>query len=79
MRQFWIVTSMAALAFLPACTSYRTEANPPSVSYSYNDDDDYPEVAEKAEDHCRSNYGRNARLVDRDRKGNGYEATFSCE
>lgn len=79
MRQFWIALCMAAVALLPACTTYQTEANPPTVSYSYSDDDDYDEVAERADEHCEAHYGADARLLDRDRDGGGYEATFACQ
>ena len=79
MRQLWMALCVAALAFLPACAAYQTEASPPTVSFNYADDDDYDEAAERADDHCRDNYGLNANLLDRDRDGGGYRATFSCE
>lgn len=79
MRQLWMALSIAALAFLPACAAYQTEANPPTVSFNYADDDDYDEVAERADDYCGDNYGRDASLLDRDSDGDGYQVTFSCE
>jgi len=79
MRQFWMAICVAALAFMPGCTAYQTEATAPTVSYNFNDADDYREVAERADDHCGAKYGNDARLLDRDARGGGFRATFACE
>jgi len=79
MRELSMAALLAALAVLPACTTYQTQATAPTVSYNYADEEDYASVAEQADDFCRDNYSRNARLVDRDPNAGGYEATFACE
>ena len=78
MRVLYLTAGALALAFLPGCAAYQTEATEPTVSYTYSDDDDYDEVAEKAEDYCDDHYDQDAYLVDEDREGSGYEATFAC-
>jgi len=65
------------LGLLAACGGYRTDATAPTVSYSYVDDDDYDEIAEKADDYCDDHYDKDAYLVDRDSEVSGYEAAFA--
>lgn len=79
MRQLLMVALVASLASLPACAVREAESTPPTVTYAFNDDDDYDEVAERAELYCAEQYGANAVLLERDVEGDGYEATFSCE
>ena len=69
---------VAVLGLLGACAGYPTEMEEPTISYSYDDDDDYEEVAEKADDYCDDSYDKDAYLVDQDSEGGDYEATFAC-
>jgi hypothetical protein len=65
---------------LSACaTQQRTKATAPTVTYEYGDKDEYDVVAEKADLYCVEEYGKDSELIDRDTKGNGYEATFACK
>ena len=79
MRQFWMAACIASLATLTACAGYQTQTTAPTVSYNYADDDDYEEIAERADEYCEDRYHKNATLKDRDKTDTGYEATFSCE
>jgi len=78
MPKLQLLFCAAVLGLLAACTGYRTEATEPTVSYSYADDDDYDEIAEKADDYCDDHYDKDAYLIDEDRESAGYEATFAC-
>ncbi|HEY9568635.1 MAG TPA: hypothetical protein VIR38_11130 [Thalassobaculum sp.] len=83
MRTLWMFTVLTPLALLPACSGFdgtaQTDSTSPTVSYSYNDDDDYDLIAERADLYCEENYQQDAVLLDREIEGDGYEATFSCE
>jgi|GEM_PF-2076591 len=76
---------VAAGATLAACggrsgpAMHQTQSAAPTVTYSYSRDGDYEEVAERADDYCEEEYGRNAVLLSRDSQGDRYEVTFSCE
>lgn len=76
MRKFLL--PVAVLGLLAACASYTTNVEEPTVSYRYDDRDDYDEVAERADDYCEDSYDRDAYLVDEDVEGGDYEATFAC-
>lgn len=78
MHQLKFLACLLALGLLASCAGYQTEATEPTISYSYADDDDYDEVAERADDYCDNHYDRDAYLVDEDREDDGYEATFAC-
>lgn len=73
-----LVLPVAMLGLLTACAGQPTEVEEPSISYSYDDRDEYDEVAERADDYCEENYDRDAYLIDEDTEGGGYEATFAC-
>ena len=82
MRTLWMLTVLSPLALLPACAmdgTTQTDATSPTVSYSYNDDDDYDLIAERADLYCEERYEKDAVLLDREVEDDGYEATFSCE
>ena len=80
MRQLWTGLLLASLAALPACAGGRMDATEPTVSYSFDDEDEYQLVAEKADDYCEDEYARDAVLVDQDEDDDGdYEATFACK
>lgn len=78
MPKLSIVSAVAALGLLAGCTGYATDVEEPTISYNYDDRDDYDEVAEKADDYCEESYDRDAYLVDEDVEGGDYEATFAC-
>ncbi|MEQ8396254.1 hypothetical protein [Thalassobaculum sp.] len=72
---------VAPAALVSACAGYQvdqTASTSPTVSYAYYTEADYDLVAKRADLYCEDNYGRDAVLIDRDRQGNGYEATFGC-
>lgn len=69
---------VAVLGLLGACAGQPTEIDEPTISYSYDDEDDYDEVAERADEYCDDAYEKDAYLVDRDSEGGDYEVTFSC-
>jgi hypothetical protein len=73
-----ILIAILATAALASCSSgpHRTNASLPTVSYSYDDEDEFNGAARKAEDYCADRYGRHARLVDPG-QGTG-EAIFEC-
>jgi hypothetical protein len=80
MRSFPLITAVAAAAAVAACAGPRqVEQSPPTVTYSYQDQDDFDEIERRADLHCEENYNRGAVLIDRDLDGDGYEATFACE
>lgn len=81
MHKLCMIMAVAPLALLPACGGavQQTASTAPTVSYTYDDDDDYEMIAKRADLHCEEQYHRDAVLVDRDVEGSGYEATFRCE
>jgi hypothetical protein len=86
MRQLWMITLMGALMALPACAARQSQvdAAPPTVSYEFDDRDDYDEIEQKAEAYCDEHYDREAVLLDEDEEDNAYgddeyEATFACQ
>lgn len=83
MPRLSLIVLAAAAATLAACgggtNMHRTQSAAPTVTYSYSSGGDYDEVAERADDYCDDEYGRNAVLLSRDSQGDRYEATFSCE
>lgn len=83
MRGIWTVVALGTLVALPACASRnqvsQTDTSAPTVSYTYDDDEDYDRVLERAQSHCEDNYDREAVLLHRDRNGDDYEATFRCD
>ncbi|HZD25872.1 MAG TPA: hypothetical protein VE631_06390 [Alphaproteobacteria bacterium] len=79
MRQFWMAAGIAAVA-LSGCTSYQSEETAPTVSYNYTDDDDYDQVADRADEYCEDRYDTDAVLQSKDEDTTGdYKATFACE
>jgi hypothetical protein len=79
MRHFVVVSMAAAsMAVLSACEMQQVDAKPPTVTYAYTEEN-FDEVAMRAENYCESQYGLDASLVDRDRTSSGREATFACE
>lgn len=78
MPKLHLLLCAGMLGLLAACGGVRTDASEPTVSYSYDDDDEYDEVAEKADDYCDDQYDNDAYLIDEDKEGGGYEATFAC-
>src|SRR3546814_7758464 len=78
MPKLHLLLCAGMLGLLAACGGVRTDASEPTVSYSYDDDDDYEEVAEKADDYCEEQYDKGAYLVDQDSEAGDYEATFAC-
>ena len=80
MPKVTLFAAVAALGLLTACANngYRSDADEPTVSYKYDDRDDYNEVAERADDYCDDTYDLDAYLVDEDDEGSDYEATFAC-
>src|SRR3546814_7490524 len=78
MPKLHLLLCAGMLGLLAACGGVRTDASEPTVSYSYDDDDDYEEVAEKEDDYCEEQYDKGAYLVDPDSEDGDYEATFAC-
>lgn len=74
------LAAVAAALLLPAACSNTetTAATAPTVSFQYSVLEEAEEVAEKADDYCDDRYDTDAYLIDTDKSGNGYEATFSC-
>ena len=81
MRRVWKIMGAASFAALAACAGnpHQTKATAPTVTYAYGDDDDYDEVAERADNYCDEQYDKDAVLVDRDADDSDYEATFACK
>ncbi|GIL00024.1 MAG: hypothetical protein BroJett029_42320 [Alphaproteobacteria bacterium] len=93
MRQLWMILAIGSLAALPACADReaRMDTSAPTVTFEYDDDDDYDEIVQKAELYCEEQYDRDAVLVDRDADADDldddldddadidYQATFACE
>lgn len=79
MRQLALIASAALLATLAACGVRKIETTPATVTYAYENADEYREVEEKAARHCAEEYQKGAVLVDRVTDGDDYEATFACE
>lgn len=80
MPKVTLFAAAAAVLLLTACAAdgYRSDADEPTVSYRYDDRDEYNEVAERADDYCDDAYDRDAYLIDEDTEGGDYEATFAC-
>ena len=79
MPKLKLLSAIAALGLLTACADgYRSDVDEPTVSYKYDDRDEFDEVAERADDYCDDAYDRDAYLVDEDAEGSDYEATFAC-
>jgi hypothetical protein len=68
----------ALLASLPACAVRQVEATPPTVTYAYEDEDDYDDIEARADLYCEEQYDANAVLVDQDTEDAGYKAVFAC-
>jgi hypothetical protein len=80
MRQLLIVAiTTALLASVSACAVRKVESSPPTVTYSYNSEDDYHNVATQADQYCRDRYDANAVLVSEDAEDGGYKALFACK
>ena len=80
MRTFPLITAVTAAAAVAACAGPRqVEQTPPTVTYSYQSQDDLDQIQRRADLHCEENYNRDAVLIDRDFAGDEYEATFACE
>lgn len=67
-----------AAAVLAGCTGepHRTDATLPTVSYAFDSEDEFRQAAQRADEYCGENYGRDARLA-QPVYGAG-EATFVC-
>jgi hypothetical protein len=67
-----------ALVILAGCAGRpnRTDATPPTVSYSFDSENEFRQAAMRADEYCGENYGRDARLA-QPVYGPG-EATFVC-
>jgi len=82
MKKLSMLLFVAAAFGLAACGSspkaYRSSADAPRVSYTYQDGGDYDHVKELAEDYCDEEFDRRAVLLSRDTQGESYEATFAC-
>jgi len=78
MPKLHLFTCAAVLGVLTGCSGYRTDVDEPTISYHYDDDEDYDEVAERADDYCDDQYDKDAHLVDQDSDDGDYEATFAC-
>lgn len=81
MRASHVAVILGSALILSACAAHqqRTEATAPTVTYEYNDEDEYDVIAEKADLYCTEEYRKDADLVDQDVTDNGYEATFACD
>jgi hypothetical protein len=78
MRQLLIVALAASLASLAACVTRQVESSPPTVTYAYNDDEDYNDVEARADLYCEEQYDADAVLVDQEADDGGYKALFAC-
>ena len=79
MNRFSLAALAAALLLPAACASYETtQATAPTVSFQYSAIDEAEDVAEKADDYCDDRYDTDAYLIDTDKVGDRYEATFAC-
>lgn len=67
-----------AAAVLAGCAGqpHRTNATLPTVSYAFDSEDEFRQAAQRADEYCGENYGRDARLA-QPVYGAG-EATFVC-
>ena len=67
-----------AVVILAGCAGRpnRTDATPPTVSYSFDSESEFRQAAMRADEYCGENYGRAARLA-QPVDGPG-EATFVC-
>lgn len=79
MRQLMLAGAAALLALVAACAPQTVETTPPTVTLAYDDEDDYDEVAMRADEYCAERYGTDAVLLERDAEDGAYQATFSCE
>jgi hypothetical protein len=73
------IVAAAFLMVLAACASEprRIAESPPTVSYSFTDDDSLDEAGRKAQDYC-DNYDLDARLLDVDKRSTDNVAHFEC-
>jgi hypothetical protein len=78
MRQLLMVVLAASLASLPACAVRQVESTPPTVTYAYDDDEDYDEIEARADLYCEEQYDADAVLFDQDTEDAGYKAVFAC-
>src|SRR3546814_1570155 len=60
MPKLHLLLCAGILGLLAACGGVRTDASEPTVSYSYDGDDEYDEVAEKADDYCDDQYDQSS-------------------
>lgn len=79
MRLITILPLAAAVSLIAGCAARQVESDPPTVTYTYSDDDSLEEAEQQAELYCEENYDLNAVLVDRDEVTGGYEATYACQ
>jgi hypothetical protein len=81
MIRVWKIVGIASLMALAACAGrpHQTDSTAPTVTYSYSDDDDYDQVAERADNYCNEQYAKDAVLVDRAADNSDFEATFACK
>lgn len=81
MRILGLAITIASAGVLAACAGglHQTSSTLPTVSYSYDANDDPDDVTETAELYCEENYGRNAVLQSRNMQGDRFEATFACQ
>lgn len=78
MPKLTLFSCVAVLGLLAGCSGMATDVDEPTISYNYDDDDEYEEVAERADEYCEENYDRDAYLIDEESDGGDYEATFAC-
>jgi hypothetical protein len=78
MRQLLMVALAASLASLAACAVRQVESTPPTVTYAYNDEEDYDDIEARADLYCEERYDADAVLVDQDAEDDGYKAVFAC-
>jgi hypothetical protein len=78
MRQLLMVALAASLASLAACAVRQVESTPPTVTYAYNDEEDYDDIEARAALYCEEQYDADAVLVDQDAEDDGYKAVFAC-
>ena len=79
MRKLLIGTLAVFLLSLPACATRQVETTPPTVTYAYNSQSDYPDIEGRASKYCADNYNARAVVLDRVPTDSGYKATFACK
>ena len=79
MRAMWMLAAAALLAMATACAERSVDMSPPTVTYTYDDADDFDEVEEEAIAFCAEEYGRDAVLADQAEEDGDYVAVFACE